>query len=269
MPIDTLPRLGLGTVSDDPSEWKANVKTALEVGYRHIDTAQMYENERYVGEGIAAADVDREDVFVATKTVDDDRPDGPEDVEDAIDESLDRLGLEYVDLFYVHWPASVYDPEIVLPQYQAAVDDGRVRNVGVANFTPELLDEAREILDAPIAAHQVEYHPLLEQDRLLEYAQENDHWLVAYSPVARQEVFGVPEIEAIADEHDATAAQVSLAWLLSKDNVAAIPKSSSEAHMRENLEAMELELTDEEIARIDAIDTEHRVIDPDFGPWNQ
>lgn len=268
MPIESLPRVGLGTVSDDADEWYGNVQTALDLGYRHIDTAQMYENERQIGEAIADTDVAREDIYLATKTVYHDVPDRPEDVSDAIDLSLERLGVEYVDLFYVHWPSGVYEPEIVLPQYEQAYQDGKIRNVGVANFTPALLDEAKEILDVPIVANQVEYHPLLQTTELLEYAQNDDHWLVAYCPVARGKVFDVPEIVEIAEKHGITAAQVSLAWLLSKDNVAVIPKSSSEAHMRENLEAAEIELDDEDVATIDALEETHRIVDPEYGPWN-
>lgn len=268
MPIDSLPRVGLGTVSDDPEEWTENVRTALSLGYRHVDTAQMYDNEEYVGEGIRASGVPREDVFLATKTVYAGTPADPTGVSDAIAASLDRLGTDYVDLFYVHWPTDVYEPEVVLRQYQDAVEAGTVNHVGVANFSPALLDEAREILDVPLAAHQVELHPLLQQHDLVEYAQKHDHWLVAYCPVARGEVFDVPEIQAVAEKHDVTPAQVSLAWLLSMDNVAVIPKSSSEAHMRENLEAQNVELDDEDVARIESIDREHRLIDLPDGPWN-
>lgn len=268
MSLIPLPRVGLGTVSDDPDEWTENVRTALDLGYRHVDTAQMYGNERQVGEGIRAADVDREDVFLATKTVYHDTPEDPTRVDASIDASLDRLGFDYVDMFYVHWPSGVYEPETVLPQYERAVHEGKVGHVGVANFSPELLDEAREILDVPLAAHQVELHPLLQQNHLVEYAQEHDLWLVAYCPVARGEVFDVPEIRTVAEKHDITPAQVSLAWLLSMDNVAVIPKSSSEAHMRENLAALDVELDEEDRRRIESIDREERIIDLEWGPWN-
>ncbi|MFO7925944.1 MAG: aldo/keto reductase [Halobacteriota archaeon] len=268
MPDSSLPRIGLGTVSDDPPEWTEAVRTALEIGYRHIDTAQMYDNEEYVGEGIRASSIDGEEVFVATKTVYPDGPDHPEGVRDAIDGSVDRLGLDSVDLCYVHWPSDVYEPETVLPQFDEAREDGTIDRVGVCNFTPDLLDEAREILDAPLTAHQVEFHPLLQQDELLEYAQEHDHWLVAYCPIARGRVYDVPEVREIAEKHDATPAQVSLAWLLSKDNVAVIPKSSGEAHQRENLAAADIALDGEDVATIDSLEYEERIIDPDHGPWN-
>ncbi len=268
MPPISFPRIGLGTVSDDPEEWTDAVRTALEMGYRHIDTAQMYENEVYVGAGIDESSVDRDEVFLASKTVYPDAPDDPSGVTEAIDASRERLGVDTVDLFYVHWPSAVYEPEVVLPQYQQAVEDGRIDHVGVANFTPELIDEAQDHLDVPILAHQVELHPLLQQPDLVEHAQREDIWLVAYCPVARGEVFDVPEIVDVAEKHDVTPPQVSLAWLLSKDNVAVIPKSSDPAHMRENLAAADVTLDDEDIATIESIDREHRIIDMDVGPWN-
>lgn len=268
MPDSALPRFGLGTVSDDPTEWTEAVRTALEAGYRHVDTAQMYENEAYVGEGIRTSSVDREDVFLATKTVYPDGPDEPEETRTAIKESIDRLDVDSVDLFYVHWPSAVYEPETVLSQYNAAREDGLIDRIGVCNFTPDLLDEARTLLDAPLTAHQVEFHPLLQRDDLLAYAREHDHWLVAYCPIARGKVYDVPEIQDIAEKHDVTPAQVSLAWLFSKDNVVVIPKSSSEDHMRENLAAADITLDNDDIATIDALNYKERIIDPDHGPWN-
>ena len=268
MPGD-IPSLGLGTYSaDDREQWTENVRTALDVGFRHVDTAQAYDNEEYVGEAIRTSDVDREDVFLATKTMHVDIPPEPEDVPDAIDGYLDRLGVDRVDLLYVHWPSGAYDHETVLGAMDDAYDAGKTRHVGLANFTPELLDEAREVLDAPVYAHQVEMHPLLPQEELVAYAQEHDHWLVAYSPLAKGEALGVPEIEAVADKHDATPAQVCLAWLLDHDGVVAIPKASSREHMEQNLAAGDLELDEEDLDRIDSIDRRYRVVDPDHAPWN-
>ena len=266
---DSFPRLGLGTYSDDDrDQWTENVRTALDVGYRHVDTAQVYENEEYVGEGIRSSDVDRADVFLATKTMHVDTPADPADVPEAIDGCLDRLGVDYVDLLYVHWPSGAYEHEPVLSAFDDAYDDGKARNVGVANFTPELLDEARETLDAPLFANQVEMHPLLPQEELVEYAQEHDHWLVAYSPLGKGEALDVPEIEEVAERHDATPAQVCLAWVLDHDNVAAIPKASSREHMADNFAAQDLELDDGDRDLIDSIDRRYREIDPDHGPWN-
>jgi len=276
MPIQSLPRIGLGTVSDEPEVWTEAIQTALELGYRHIDTAQMYGNEGFIGEGIECSNVAREDVFLATKTIYCDPFDDPEsrvppsadDVEDAIDRSLERLGVDYVDLCYVHWPG-VHDHETVLSQFEQAYHAGKIHHLGVANFTPELIDEATDIVDIPIAAHQAELHPLLQQRHLIEHAQDRDYWLVAYCPIARGDVFSVPEIESIAEKHDVTPAQVSLAWLLSKDNVAVIPKSSTADHMRENLRAIDIELDPEDHARIESIDRNRRIVDPEYGAWNR
>lgn len=265
-----MPRVGLGTYSEsDKERWADHVETALETGYRHIDTAQVYGTEEYVGEGIERADVDREDVFLATKTVHVDVP-GPdrEDIIGAVEGCLDRLGTDYVDLLYVHWPAGCYDPETTLGTFEELHEDGTVRNIGVSNFEPATLETALDVLDAPLFANQVECHPFLQQEELREYAVENDHWLVAYSPLARGEVFDTPEIQTVADDHDATAAQVALAWLLSKENVAVIPRSTSEDHIRGNWEAQRIDLTDAEIERIDSIDREFRIIDREYAPWN-
>jgi 2,5-diketo-D-gluconate reductase B len=268
---DDLPRLGLGTYSaSDPEQWTDHVRHAIELGYRHVDTAQAYGNERYVGEGIARSDLAREELFVATKTVHPDHPvPGYDDVVEAIEGCLDRLGLEYLDLLYVHWPADPYDPAVSLAAFDDLHDAGKIRHVGVSNFEPDQLDTAREVLDAPLFANQVEMHPLCPQDHLLEYARRHDLRLVAYCPVARNLVAEVPEVVAVAEKHDATPAQVSLAWLCSKERVATIPKAASERHRRENLAALDLALDPEDVARIDGIDREHRIIDREYAPWRR
>ena len=182
--LDGMARLGLGTWQNtDPEACANSVETAVEMGYRHVDTAQVYDNEEYVGEGLAAADVDREDVFLATKVWTSQL--SYDDVVHSTKESLDKLGVDYVDLLYVHWPANEYDPEDTLPAFDQLYDDGLIRNVGVSNFEPRHLDEAREVLDAPLFANQVEIHPFLPQNELRSYAAENDIELVAYSPLAR------------------------------------------------------------------------------------
>lgn len=264
-------RVGLGTYSSsdsDTDERAESVATALDMGYRHIDTAQVYGNEAEVGEGIRRSDVPRKEVFLATKTVHHDVP-GPEyeDILQAVDGCLQRLGVETIELLYVHWPTGVYDPEVTLPAFDELYEAGTIGHIGVSNFEPDQLDEARESLDAPIFAHQIEMHPLLQQEELLAYAQRHDHTLVAYAPLARGRVFDVPELTAIANKHDVSEAQVSLAWLLEK-GVAVIPKASSESHLRENFEARSLSLDPEDIERIDALEHEERVVDPDRAPWN-
>jgi len=263
----TLPRPGLGTSgNDDPEQCATTVETALDVGYRHVDTAQMYDNEAAVGRGLERSPIPRDDVVVASKV----HPENlaPDDVLTTAKESLDRLGLDAIDLMYVHWPAVAYDPERTLPAFDELVDRGAVRHVGVSNFSPALLDEAMERLDAPIAAHQVEMHPLFPQAELVAHAEEHGYALVAYAPLGQTEVLDVPEIRTVAERRDATPAQVCLAWLMSHDPVVPIPKSTGEAHLRENVEARSIELTDEDLATIDGIAEERRLVDPPWGPWN-
>ncbi|GAB3035525.1 aldo/keto reductase [Natronobiforma cellulositropha] len=267
--LPELPRIGLGTASrGDRHRWADRVERALERGYRHLDTAQVYGNEAYVGEGLERSSVPREEVFLATKTVHVDVP-GPTrtDLVDSVEASLERLRTDYVDLLYVHWPTGVYDPELTLGVFDDLRDDGLIRHVGVSNFELDDLETAREFLDAPIVANQVECHPLLPQEHLRAAALEDDHWLVAYCPLARGEVFDVPEVRAVARKHDASPAQVSLAWLCSKPNVAAIPRASSDAHMRENLAATDVALDDEDLELLDAIERRYRVIDRDYASW--
>ncbi|WP_458188917.1 aldo/keto reductase [Haladaptatus sp. NG-WS-4] len=260
-----IPSPGLGTSGNsDPEQCAETVETALELGYRHVDTAQMYENEAAVGDGIARADISREDVFLATKVLPDNL--AYDDVLETTDESLDRLGVEYVDLLYVHWPMRAYDASDTLPAFDRLYEAGKARNVAVSNFTPDLLDEAREILDAPLVANQVEMHPLLQQDDLQSYADVHDLTLVAYAPIMQGDAGDVPELQTVAAKHGATPAQVSLAWLQQKPNVVPIPKSTGETHLRENLSVPQLDA--EDVAEIDAIDRERRLVDPDEAPWN-
>lgn len=262
-------RFGFGTYQmTDRDECITAVDTALDIGYRHIDTAQGYDNEAYVGEALADSAVDREDVFVASKLATANL--GYDDVVATTRKSAERLGVDTIDLIYVHWPLNTYDPEATLSGLAAIAEEGVVDHVGLSNFTPELLEEAIDGLNdrgVSLFAHQVECHPLLQQEELRSYAREDDHWLVAYSPIARGEVFDVPEIQDVAEKHDATPAQVSLAWLLAKENVAVIPKAATPAHIRENYGAVDLELDEEDVRKIDGIDREYRVVDGDWTPW--
>ena len=258
------PGLGLGTwENEDPQACKASVRTALETGYRHVDTARIYGNEAAVGRGIAAADVNRGAVFLATKLWIDDL--GYDDVFEATAGSLDRLGTDYLDLLYVHWPAKTYDPESTLSAFEELYEDGVIDRIGVSNFEPSHIETARDVLDAPISANQIEIHPLLQQRRLREYCLEAGIELVAYSPLARGNVFDVDVISAIAADHGVSEAQVSLAWLR-QNGITAIPKATGGEHIRDNWASLDLELSDAELARIDAIEREERFVNPGFGP---
>ncbi len=258
-----IPEIGLGTWQNTYSEeCVESVEEALNMGYRHVDTAQAYDNEDLVGEGIRRADVDRDDVYLATKVWIDNL--GAGDVVESLNRSLDRLGTEYVDLVYVHWPAGEYSPEDTLQAFDEAVELGLTDDVGVSNFPPWRVDEAREILENPVKANQVEMHPLLQQDEMLGFLRERGIDLVAYSPLARDDVETVSALSEIARKHGVSEYQVALSWLKEKEGVKPIPKASSIRHLRENLRAMELELEDDDLRKIESIPREQRLVDPDF-----
>lgn len=244
-----LPPIGLGTMGIDEPDV---IATALELGYRHLDTAQIYGNEDVVGEGIARSDVPRDEVHVATKVWADSL--APDAVRRTTDESLERLGLDAVDLLYVHRPIETYDPDRTLPAFEELLESGVAGGVGLSNFSVGNLETARAVLEAPIAAHQVEYHPLFQPDDLLARAREHGYPLVAYSPLANGRAREIDAVVAVADEHDATPEAVCLAWLAAKDGVVPIPKASSREHLAANLEALALELAAADHERLDGIE---------------
>jgi 2,5-diketo-D-gluconate reductase B len=253
-----LPPVGLGTMGiDDPDA----VATALSVGYRHLDTARIYDNEAVVGDGLAAGltavDLDRGDVTVATKLWIDDLE--GEAVAPAARESAERLGVDAIDLLYVHRPRGDYDPETTLPALDRLVEEGLVRNVGVSNFELADLDRAVEVLGRPPAAHQTELHPLFYRPELLDHAREHGYPVVAYSPLAGGRVREVDAVTEVADAHGTTPEAVAIAWAAAKEPVVTIPKASSEAHLRANLAAADLDLTDAEVAAIDAVEREEEL----------
>ncbi|MBB6645392.1 aldo/keto reductase [Halobellus ruber] len=260
-----MPVLGLGTWENtDPEACVNAVATALEAGYRHIDTAQAYGNEEHVGRGIERADVPREDIFLATKVWIDHL--SYDDVLASTEESLRKLGVDGVDLLYVHWPAREYDPENTFRAFDELVDDGKTDRIGISNFEPEQVNDAIDHTENPIFANQVEVHPLLRQPDLREHCADHGIEVVAYSPLARGAVFDVPELTEIAGKHGVSEAQVSLAWLREK-GVTAIPKATSEPHIRDNLASLDLDLDSEDVATIDAIDRTDRRVDPGWAPW--
>jgi 2,5-diketo-D-gluconate reductase B len=252
-----VPPVGLGTMGLDGAAGSDVVTAALEMGYRHLDTAQIYGNEAVVGAGLRAAvdrgAVDRDEVLVATKVWVDNLD--PDRFRDAVEASRERLGVETIDLFYLHRPRGPYDPETTLPLFDAVRDDGLVRHVGVSNCTVEQLTAARAHLDAPITAHQTEYHPLFRRPALVADAREHDYTVVAYSPLAGGRVFDLDPVASVAEKHDASPAAVSIAWLRAR-GLAVIPKASSNEHLQSNLAAADLALDDDDIARIDAVETE-------------
>nr|WP_209491670.1 aldo/keto reductase [Halolamina salifodinae] len=262
-----MPMLGMGTwqLTDEEVTPEA-VETALGMGYRHIDTARGYGNEHLVGDGIKRSSVDREDVFLATKIWKSDL--GYEDAIEQAHDAVDDLGVEKVDLLYVHWPAEAYDPVETFRAFDELVEEGVTDRIGISNFEPEQIEAAVDHADHDIFAHQFECHPLLQQDAVREATEEHGIEPVAYSPLARGDVFGHEVLSDIAGDHTVSEARVSLAWLRER-GVTAIPKASGEAHLHDNWASLSLQLNDGELDAIDELDEHDRKVDPEFGPWNQ
>lgn len=257
-----VPALGYGTFQLSGEDCERGVEHALSVGYRHVDTAQAYENEDRVGAGMDAAGVAREEIFLTTKLASGSL--ARDRVGPSTDESLRKLGTDYVDLLLIHWPNDRVALADTLGAMSEVQDAGKVRHVGVSNFPPSLLREATE--HATIFCNQVEYHPFLGQRALRELASEHDLLLTAYAPLAQGDVMSDDTLAEIADAHDATAAQVALRWLIDQDHVCAIPKATSEERIESNLAALELELREDERQRIDGLERGERLIDPSFAP---
>jgi 2,5-diketo-D-gluconate reductase B len=246
---EKVPSLGLGTWRLSGEECVRTVERALALGYRHIDTAQMYANEGEVGRGIQNSGADREEIFLVTKV----RTSSfsHDDVLSSTRESLKKLQTEYVDLLLMHWPNPSVPLEETLGAMRELQEEGSVRHVGVSNFLPSMVEEATG--HATVFCNQVEYHPYGAQDELLGQAKEMDYLLTAYSPIANGRVSNDATLREIGESHGKTPAQVALRWLIQQDKVAAIPKAASEDHLRSNLEIFDFELSNEEMERVFAL----------------
>ncbi|WP_247000823.1 aldo/keto reductase [Halosolutus gelatinilyticus] len=243
-----IPALGFGTARMTGDECRRAVETALEVGYRHVDTAQMYDNEDAVGDALATSDVPREAVFVTTK-IDTDNLAYDAALE-STRASLDRLGLDAVDLLLIHAPRSHTPLEETIRAMNELQDESVVDHVGVSNFSVDQLHRARTLSETPIVANQVKYHPYHHQTDLLEYCIEHGICLTAYSPLAAGAVPGDDRLAEIGAAHGKSAAQVALRWLLQQPFVAAIPKASSREHIEANADVFDFELSGEEMRDI-------------------
>lgn len=263
----SLPRLGLGTFRLKDDACVAAVTGALGLGYRHIDTAEMYGNEAAIGGGIKAAGIARDDLHVTTKVWHENL--APDAIRRAFDASLTKLGLDYVDLYLVHWPAKGMNLPAMFKTLMKLKDEGRTRAIGVANFTLPLLKQVVEDIGAPIACNQVEYHVFLDQTKVLGYLRSKSIPLVAYCPLAQGKVADNAVLQKIGAKHQASAAQVALKWLLDQDGVAAIPKASRAESQQANLDALKLTLDDEDRKAIAALPKDQRLVNPGFAPeWD-
>ena len=260
----SIPQFGFGVFQIEPRDTVEAVSTALQVGYRHIDTAEMYGNEKEVGEAVAKSGLDRADVFVTSKLANDAHR--PDDARRAFDASLEELGFDYLDLFLIHWPLPTrYDGDFV-STWQTLEEfyrDGRARSIGVSNFQPHHLRRLHEETEIPPAVNQIEVHPYLTQDDVRAFCAEHQIAVEGWSPIAQGAVLDDPAIGAIAERVGKTPAQVVLRWHIQRGDII-FPKSVTPARIKENFEIFDFELSGDDVAEISALNKNQRTgPDPD------
>jgi 2,5-diketo-D-gluconate reductase B len=263
-----MPKLGLGTWRMKGDECREAVERALSLGYRHIDTAEMYGNEEAVGSALNGARLPRSDIHVTTKVWWENLK--PDAMRRSMDASLKKLQTDYVDLYMIHWPAKDMDLPEALATLIKLKEEGLAHAIGVCNFPVALLRQAVEEIGAPLVANQVEYHVLLDQTPVRNFLQSHDMALTAYCPIAQGKLADHEELGVIAKKHNSTAAQIALKWLLDQPGVAAIPKAGRRESQVANLEAMKIELDDADRAAIAALPKAQRMVNPGFAPaWDK
>lgn len=249
-----IPQLGFGVFQIDPEKTAQAVETALEIGYRHIDTAEMYGNEKQVGEGIRNSGIDRESVFVTSKLNNGFHK--PDDARTAFDKTLSDLGTDYVDLFLIHWPLPTrYDGDFVSTwkTLEEFVADGRAHNIGVSNFQPAHLDRLAEETDTVPAVNQIEVHPYFVNNDVWAYGREHAIPTEAWSPIAQGNVLDDAELKRIADATGKSVAQVVLRWHIQRGNII-FPKSVTPERVKANFEIFDFELSSADVDAITALD---------------
>lgn len=262
-----IPTLGFGTFELEGDNCKKMVEKAIDVGYRHIDTAQIYGNEAEVGKAIKNSGIERSELWVTTKVWRDQL--SKEDVLSSTAKSLERLQMSYVDLLLIHWPNDVYPLKETFEALHQLQEKGQVRQIGISNFPVKLMKEALEY-GPNIVTNQVEYHPYLSQDNLLNYIKNFDQiFLTAYSPLGQAEVLDDPTLKEVANKKNKTVPQVILRWHL-QQGIVAIPRSSNPDHVESNFKIWDFELSEDEMKKISSLQSRNkRIIDPDFAPkWD-
>lgn len=263
----TMPGIGFGTLGSVGDAATLLVEAALAEGYRYIDTSRFYDNEGAVGRALARSSVPRGDIWVTTKLLHPRTPPQP-DLASELDKSLRLLQTDYVDLLLIHWPSPKVSLEWALSEFAALRERGKARTIGVSNFPTALLRQALEIV-GDLAANQVEYHPYLSQQPLLDLMREQGLVLIAHSPLVRGAVLNDPVLREIAKRRQLSVAQVALRWLVQQERVVAIPGVMTVEQLRENLKVLEVTLTNEEMAAISRLARGTRIVDPPHSPaWD-
>ncbi|MFZ0847221.1 MAG: aldo/keto reductase [Pseudolabrys sp.] len=262
-----IPQIGLGTMTLKGDVCVQTIKTALQMGYRHIDTAAHYGNEAENGDGFRASGLKRDEVFITTKIRQDDAM--PDDFARMVDTSLANLKLPWVDLLLIHWPSKTVPIKLTIGALCKAKKEGKAKHVGVSNFTTALLDEAWAATSEPLVCNQIEAHPFINQDKVVAACKKRGMAVVAYVPIARGKVPGAEVLERIGKSHGKTAAQISLRYLIERGLIP-IPRTANPAHLKENLEVFDFKLSDAEMAELKALNaTNMRVVNPPHAPvWD-
>ena len=263
-----VPVLGYGTWKLSGEGCVAGVRTALDIGYRHIDTAQIYENEKEVGQALQQSGVPRADIFLTTKVWMSNVRDG--DLQRSVGESLARLRVDYIDLLLIHWPVKEVGIDEQMRALTETRDQGLTKLIGVSNFTVGQMRDVTDRLGVGIANNQVEYHPFLNQQPVHEFATAHGMFVTAYSPVARGKVMDDQTIGTIGKKYGKSPAQVTLRWLIQQDNVAAIPKAAKPENARANFAIFDFELSADEMRAIAGLARpDGRMVNPDWAPqWD-
>jgi len=264
----SVPALGFGTWQLSGKDAVRSVDFAIQNGYTHIDTAQIYENEAEVGDGIKQSGVQRDKIFLTTKVWRGEFSGGT--VLESVDESLRKLKTDYVDMLLVHWPFPETPVAKLVEGVMQAQEAGKTKLIGVSNFTVKQMEEALKISGGRVCNNQVEYHPYLSQKPVLEFVQKNNMMLTAYSPVARGKAVRDAMMKEIGLKYAKNAGQVALRWLMQQDDVAAIPKSATPDNIKSNIDIFDFQLTANEIKKIHALArADGRQVNPGFAPqWD-
>ncbi|MGP1385814.1 MAG: aldo/keto reductase [Thainema sp.] len=256
-----IPLLGLGTYQLEGNTASEIVQHALAVGYRHIDTAQAYGNEAAVGHAVRASGLPRAHVFLTTKIW----PDrfSKTELPRSVDESLAKLDTEYVDLLLLHWPSRTVPLAETLNVLMAVQQSGKARYIGVSNFTIDLMQQAAEICgEGTLITNQIEYHPYLKQEQVIQAARRLGMEITAYRPIAKGQVLHDDTILEIAQQHQKSATQVTLRWII-QQGIVAIPRSSNPQHVAENFDLFDFELSPQEMQAISKLRGDQRLVDPE------